>query len=283
MDSPRILYAAHWHKRAHDPDLHIEILAHRFAKQPGLHAFTAKSGLDNVMVFHAAAELNIGRRRLAVAAGSLVVWRSSDPPGSYGNRQHPWPISWASLRGRHWEELLQSSHIPLLTPLPLADPLAATSCMLGLQRELIGHQRPDIVILLSHLRILFREALRTDQSADNATPDDHLLWARWHLDHHLSREVDLAELAAHQGISTRHLVRRFTAAWGMTPGAYHRMARAALAMRLLDQPETPLAAIARQLGYATAFARAFKKWHGASPDAYRRSRTGAMPRRGRTR
>jgi AraC-like DNA-binding protein len=56
-----------------------------------------------------------------------------------------------------------------------------------------------------------------------------------------------------------------------------------LAMRLLDQPSAPLSDIARQLGYATpfAFSRAFKSWHGASPETYRRARSGAMPRRGK--
>ncbi|HAT10124.1 MAG TPA: hypothetical protein DCS97_05930, partial [Planctomycetes bacterium] len=83
--------------------------------------------------------------------------------------------------------------------------------------------------------------------------------------------VSLAELARDQGLSPRHLARRFVAAWGMTPDTYHQRLRADYAIGLLERADLPLAEVAQRLGYATAFAfsKAFKRWSGLSPHGYR--------------
>lgn len=114
--------------------------------------------------------------------------------------------------------------------------------------------------------------LATALGPDASTEPEDVIWVRRHLDRVLDRPVQLAELAHAHGMSIRNLARRFTAVWGVTPAHYHLRARMAYARTLLDLPDTPLATIARAVGYADAFAfsKAFRKHAGISPDAYRK-------------
>ncbi|MEV0070228.1 AraC family transcriptional regulator [Amycolatopsis sp. NPDC050768] len=82
----------------------------------------------------------------------------------------------------------------------------------------------------------------------------------------------VAGLAAGTGVSRAALARRFTATVGESPMAYLAAWRLALAADLLrQQPDTTIGAIARQVGYGSAFAlsAAFKREYGRSPQQYR--------------
>ncbi|MFF1610352.1 AraC family transcriptional regulator [Amycolatopsis sp. NPDC058278] len=95
------------------------------------------------------------------------------------------------------------------------------------------------------------------------------------LQHQPAEPWTVAKLAADVGVSRAALARRFAATVGETPMAYLTGWRLALAADLLRQhPETTIAAIARQVGYGSAFAlsAAFKREFGLSPRNYR-SRT----------
>ncbi|MFI0818435.1 AraC family transcriptional regulator [Streptomyces sp. NPDC021098] len=77
----------------------------------------------------------------------------------------------------------------------------------------------------------------------------------------------VAGLAAEAGVSRAALARRFTALVGEPPMAYLTGWRLALAADLLREPDTTLAAVARRVGYGSAFAlsTAFKRERGVSP------------------
>lgn len=81
----------------------------------------------------------------------------------------------------------------------------------------------------------------------------------------------VAALAAETGVSRAALARHFTELVGEPPMSYLTGWRLALAADLLREPDATVAAVARQVGYGSAFAlsAAFKRVRGVSPQEHR--------------
>jgi len=81
----------------------------------------------------------------------------------------------------------------------------------------------------------------------------------------------VASLAAKAGVSRAALARRFTGLVGEPPMTYLTGRRLALAADRLRDTDDTLEAIARQVGYGSAFAlsSAFKRVYGVSPQEHR--------------
>lgn len=89
----------------------------------------------------------------------------------------------------------------------------------------------------------------------------------------------VARLAEVTGVSRASLARRFTELVGEPPMTYLAGWRLALAADLLLDPDSTLEAVARRVGYSSAFAlsTAFKRVQGVSPQEYRRRSGGGTP------
>ncbi|MCD5311659.1 helix-turn-helix transcriptional regulator [Kineosporia babensis] len=87
----------------------------------------------------------------------------------------------------------------------------------------------------------------------------------------MARAWTVESLAAEVGVSRAGLARRFRELVGEPPMAFLTHWRLTLAADLLRSPDLTLAAVARQVGYATPFAlsAAFKRVRGMSPSEYR--------------
>lgn len=96
-----------------------------------------------------------------------------------------------------------------------------------------------------------------------------LQWATGRLDQQLTTE----DLAAHAGLSTRTLARRFADQLGASPGQWLLAQRIAAARELLESSDLPLDAVARRSGLssATNLRRRFLRSLGTTPGAYRRA------------
>ncbi|MGW5108169.1 AraC family transcriptional regulator [Nocardia sp. NPDC004123] len=86
------------------------------------------------------------------------------------------------------------------------------------------------------------------------------------------RSWTVPELSAVAGVSRATLARRFLATVGEPPLSYLTRWRMLTAARLLRETDTPLAGVARKVGYQSefAFAKAFKRQYGSAPGQYRR-------------
>jgi len=85
--------------------------------------------------------------------------------------------------------------------------------------------------------------------------------------------LSLKALAAVAGLSAYHFARQFTARFSVSPMAYVREQRMALAAsRLADAKPPALVELAFDLGFETqeGFTRAFNRAHGVSPGRYRK-------------
>ncbi|MFF9281661.1 AraC family transcriptional regulator [Streptomyces griseosporeus] len=89
----------------------------------------------------------------------------------------------------------------------------------------------------------------------------------------------VASLAAKAGVSRAALARRFTDLVGEPPMAHLTGLRLALAADRLRTTDATLAAIARQVGYGSAFSlsTAFKRMYGVSPQEHREGAPGVRP------
>ncbi len=87
------------------------------------------------------------------------------------------------------------------------------------------------------------------------------------------RQWTVGELGTHAGLSRAAFARRFTALVGQPPLTYLTWWRLTLAARFLRDSDTPLAVVARKIGYQSefAFAHAFKRQYGQPPGRFRRS------------
>ncbi|MGV9667196.1 AraC family transcriptional regulator [Nocardia niigatensis] len=85
------------------------------------------------------------------------------------------------------------------------------------------------------------------------------------------RAWTVPELSAIAGVSRATLARRFLATVGEPPLTYLTRWRMLTAARLLRETGTPLAGVARKVGYQSefAFAKAFKRQYGSAPGRYR--------------
>jgi transcriptional regulator GlxA family with amidase domain len=88
---------------------------------------------------------------------------------------------------------------------------------------------------------------------------------------HLRDELTLEAIAAHCGMSTRSLSRRFREHTGTTPLQWLLLARVRRAQYLLEHSDQPVERIAAAAGFgsATAFRERFKRVTGTTPHAYR--------------
>jgi transcriptional regulator GlxA family with amidase domain len=95
---------------------------------------------------------------------------------------------------------------------------------------------------------------------------------RW-LERSAGRDLTLDEIAAHAGMSTRTLNRRFREQTGATPLQWLHRARIRRAQHLLETTGEPVDRIGDAVGFGspTAFRDRFKRIVGTSPHHYRRS------------
>jgi len=84
------------------------------------------------------------------------------------------------------------------------------------------------------------------------------------------RYPTIGDMAHRLGIPVRTLQRRLKES-GLSYSGLVEQTRHELACRLLDNPNAKTSAVARALGYndPSSFSRAFRRWTGMSPKAYR--------------
>ncbi|WP_371496809.1 AraC family transcriptional regulator [Kitasatospora sp. NBC_00374] len=179
------------------------------------------------------------------------------------------------LRGEVSGRLLRA--LPVLLVLPGEE---WSSPLVPLLEEEIGRDGPGQDVVLDRLLdLLLSSALRAWFSRPEARAPG---WYRAQGDPVLGRALELlhtapaepwtvAGLADAVGASRAALARRFAELVGEPPMAYLTGLRLALAADLLREPDATLAAVARQVGYGSAFAlsAAFKRVNGVSPQQYR--------------
>lgn len=92
------------------------------------------------------------------------------------------------------------------------------------------------------------------------------------IDDNYARDISLAEMAAHAGVTQQHLCRVFRGALRMRPGEYLAQRRVQAAQALIQTSEAPLSEIARQVGFASPgyFSTVFRRYVGMAPGEYRR-------------
>jgi AraC family transcriptional regulator len=93
---------------------------------------------------------------------------------------------------------------------------------------------------------------------------------------HLAEDVSLAALAELTDLSLYHFARAFKQSFGAPPHRYHMGRRMDHARALLQKPALSVTEIGIETGFreTSSFTRAFRKFTGVTPSAYRRHRQG---------
>ena len=99
------------------------------------------------------------------------------------------------------------------------------------------------------------------------------------IDAQISNEITISDLAAVAGLSQYHFIRAFKDTVGLPPYQYVLSERICRARGLLSKPDLSLDDVALAVGFSDAsqLNRAFRKFVGITPTAYRRDSGSSFP------
>ena len=254
------------------------LVADRFRQPLGYSARRPNGTHDWLITFTLGGEghFKLGGTELRCHAGDMVLL----PPGvahDYGTASldTPWDFYWAHFLPRPaWLPWLHPNEAGLQR-YTLADQLvqqrvasaferllADTRALGGWRAELAANALEEALLaVLSH----------TDTAASALDPRVSLVVER--LGQLQGEQINVATLAREVGLSPSRLAHLFKQQVGRSIMKTALVGKLRQAARLLDFTEHPIAAIAHEVGFQSAFyfSRQFKAYYGQSPSAYRQS------------
>lgn len=131
---------------------------------------------------------------------------------------------------------------------------------------------------LDSLNARARDRLVAARSTTRAELYRRILLAREFIHANPDRVLGLREIASTAHLSVNHLLRCFTAAFGMPPHAYSTLVKLDHAKRLLADPDRSVTEIMTELGFSSigSFSLLFKRHCGHSPENYRKLKFGEI-------
>jgi AraC family transcriptional regulator len=92
------------------------------------------------------------------------------------------------------------------------------------------------------------------------------------IEEHLAEDISLATLAVLVDLSVYHFARAFKQSFGVPPHRYHMGRRMVRARNLLQRSALSVTQISIQIGFreTSSFTRAYRKFAGVAPSAFRR-------------
>jgi len=245
----------------------VEGIGYREAMPPCL--IDRPSGTNNhlIMLFQTAARAGSSVDAPLRPGGHLFIWN----PGVrqyYGNPRKRYLHSWIHCRGPLVEALVGGEGVPCLRPLTqLAAPFLAF--LRNLHREISG-ERPDAVIAANLFENWARDAARRLRRPGALAPAP-LRAVREYLDREYARPIFLADMARLARLSPSHFSAEFRRHFGVPPVGYLIRRRLHHAAYLLQDVNLSVAEAGQRVGYDDLFyfSKLFKRFHGASPRAWR--------------
>lgn len=221
--------------------------------------------------------------------GGLLAWEGREiplPPGSamlvriphaHRYRVHPetgfWQFLYLCATGR---EVLRATALVHEHSGPVL-PLAPDGPTLALATELLETACTDRLaspFRASALAYSLFMALLDETLASGEALRRHLTEAAaQYCREHLADRITVPALARLCGLSQWHFSRLFKAEHGLSPAAFLQVERVREAVRLLQDTDAPLKAIAGQCGFLDAnyLGKVFQRHMGTTPAAFRRS------------
>jgi AraC-like DNA-binding protein len=167
------------------------------------------------------------------------------------------------------------TELPLVTELPPSDVPALLQQLVVLRSAFRSPLAIDRYRVHAGIMSVIARCLAGAVEPSSRDPAAHL---RRLLDDDAKAAASIATLSRLCGMNIDHLRERFERAYGLTPLAYRQGKRLGEAMRLLASTDSPVQAIARQLGFSSVshFCARFRAHFGQTPlHARSRARFGA--------
>lgn len=214
-----------------------------------------------------------GTSATLVPRGRALVFVTDQHALTYG---HPgggavWDFLYANLTGKVAETVIADLVATQGHVLAIDPEHAVVRALLALVPMRVAAQRE--LALAEHARLAFDLlAVLIEANQPRVDAEARLLRsAITYLRGQFDREVDVAAVAAHCGVSREHLTRSFRAAYGVGPATWLRRQRIAQAERLLAAGTLSVAEVGRRCGFASAshFAQVFRRQLGCAPGRYR--------------
>jgi len=216
-----------------------------------------------------------GNRIHRVTAGQAFLAEIPGPHRYYYHPEsaEPWEFLFLLFRPDlilpHWRKFLRAAgevpHLPSdCAPVRLlkiivndaaagriSDSLIASSCIYQFMTELSRLQATTL------------------RNRDNWS--ENIRRAAEFIEYNYAQMISIDQLSEHVSLSKYHLIRRFSASSGLTPGAYLTRVRIEKAMELLRGTNLSIEAIAKRIGYSSGsyFIKAFRNLTGLTPGEFR--------------
>lgn len=212
-----------------------------------------------------------------VGPGQLLIFQYGEPT-AYGRQEplrEPFRTAWVGLRGAGVTEHLTAfrQRHGSVRDLGLDSPLLVElDALISLAEPQAGTPPTELAVAaFTFVMHLFEHAERGRMQT--LSPVEQAIESILRQPH---APLSLEQIAAKFGCSREHLSRSFQERVGSPPVAYLAEARRRRALRLLQETDLPLAAVAEQSGYATVhtLARHVREATGASPTELRTRRRG---------